>query len=453
MQRESSANFLNKLAKGAITSIAISSLLLFSGCGGSSDSSSSSGGGIEVTAVDGYIKDATLKDAFRLVATYIGNGKYTFSSSPIYPITLTGGKYEDTNATFDINMTAESGDIVSPITTFVENNSTLLGKLINLGLSGNPGTYSDFAVDFVDTNNTDLAKLAQLLYVAEKNATLLNAFKARLTANNPTSLNELFTLCEADINSTISTGFAQQYRVFLNKVKTLSISVSNYEKDLKIYKNDLNVDLSQTLTHNGVTYGQVISPYTGRIWLDRNLGASRVCQNLNDTACFGDYYQWGRGADGHEKVNSTTTNIQATSIDAPGYKFIIPSSNDDWLAPGIDDNGSIRMANWSKTDGSSICPVGFRVPASDEFLTFLSTQQQATVGIFRGTTPEAVFNGFLKLPTTGVRTGGNQDFAYWTGSFDNFSKFMGIGSANGVIGSMGSIQSYPGKPVRCIKAE
>ena len=32
-----------------------------------------------------------------------------------------------------------------------------------------------------------------------------------------------------------------------------------------------------SITHNGVTYGFVTSPYTGKVWLDRNLGAARVC--------------------------------------------------------------------------------------------------------------------------------------------------------------------------------
>lgn len=33
----------------------------------------------------------------------------------------------------------------------------------------------------------------------------------------------------------------------------------------------------------------VTSPHTGRIWMDRNLGASRVCTSINDEQCFGDY--------------------------------------------------------------------------------------------------------------------------------------------------------------------
>jgi hypothetical protein len=55
---------------------------------------------------------------------------------------------------------------------------------------------------------------------------------------------------------------------------------------------------------NGLTYGLVLSPDTGRVWLDRNLGASQVCTSVTDTACYGDLYQWGRAKDGHESRDS-----------------------------------------------------------------------------------------------------------------------------------------------------
>jgi hypothetical protein len=40
--------------------------------------------------------------------------------------------------------------------------------------------------------------------------------------------------------------------------------------------------------------------HTGKVWLDRNLGARQVCTSSTDAACFGDLYQWGRAKDGHE---------------------------------------------------------------------------------------------------------------------------------------------------------
>ena len=46
----------------------------------------------------------------------------------------------------------------------------------------------------------------------------------------------------------------------------------------------------------------------GRVWMDRNLGASQVATSSTDTNSYGDLYQWGRGADGHQLRISNTTS-------------------------------------------------------------------------------------------------------------------------------------------------
>ena len=38
----------------------------------------------------------------------------------------------------------------------------------------------------------------------------------------------------------------------------------------------------------------------GQTWMDRNLGARQVANAINDVFSYGNYYQWGRSADGHE---------------------------------------------------------------------------------------------------------------------------------------------------------
>jgi hypothetical protein len=55
---------------------------------------------------------------------------------------------------------------------------------------------------------------------------------------------------------------------------------------------------------DGLEYKLVLSPDTGRVWLDRNLGARQVCTSSTDAACYGDLYQWGRAKDGHESRTS-----------------------------------------------------------------------------------------------------------------------------------------------------
>ena len=153
------------------------------------------------------------------------------------------------------------------------------------------------------------------------------------------------------------------------------------------------------IIHNGLTYSTVTSPFTGRIWLDRNIGALRACVALNDTACYGDFIQWGRGLDGHELENSALTSTQAVDINNAGTSFIVSLvAPYDWVAVLIDDTLVNRSFNWSKTDGSSVCPVGYRVPTGVEIAietTSASTPVENNID---------AFNNFLKLPSAGHRT-------------------------------------------------
>ena len=153
--------------------------------------------------------------------------------------------------------------------------------------------------------------------------------------------------------------------------------------------------LNYDINHNGFSYESITSPYTNRIWLDKNLGAYEVCITLYDVACFGDYYQWGRDTDGHEKYTSSLTSTQATDIDNVGELFITSSTtyNYDW-AQEFDSDGALREAKWSKTDGSSVCPKEYRVPTAQEL-------SDETINIEE---PTQQFNNFLNLPYSGYRS-------------------------------------------------
>jgi hypothetical protein len=225
----------------------------------------------------------------------------------------------------------------------------------------------------------------------------------------------MFTLASRDINNSTILTSIEKLRInsLLNKTKSFTDSASNMEIFTKVYK--LNLNTTATITHNGITYGTVTSPYTGRIWLDRNLGASEICTksrrsfstngnyNISQQSCYGDYYQWGREDDGHQESNSTITTNLATTITSVGNSFIKNfSSPYDWLDVNnntVDDNGSLRSAKWSKTDGTSICPVGFRVPTEAE----LTAETTGLNGADDVTNRDGAFNNFLKLPSAGIR--------------------------------------------------
>jgi hypothetical protein len=89
-------------------------------------------------------------------------------------------------------------------------------------------------------------------------------------------------------------------------------------------------------TFNGLEY-QLVTSITGRVWLDRNLGASQVATAFDDSDAYGDLYQWGRLTDGHEKRTSSVT-LTLSTTDVPGHDDFIASSVSpyDWRSPQND---------------------------------------------------------------------------------------------------------------------
>ena len=188
-------------------------------------------------------------------------------------------------------------------------------------------------------------------------------------------------------------------------VKATDSSTNFSTKDVTVSITDVNelVTFQSGDTWNGKVYNIVTSPITGKRWLDRNLGATQACVSSTDTLCYGDYYQWGRLADGHEKSNSTTTATQASTITSVGNQFI--TGNYDWTT--ADADGSLRTAQWSKADGTGVCPVGFRVPTQTELATetldYAGIDNTST-GAVKVIDSATAFSNFLKFPVAGYRS-------------------------------------------------
>ena len=89
-----------------------------------------------------------------------------------------------------------------------------------------------------------------------------------------------------------------------------------------------NFILDDGIQFHGKSYKPVTSPHTGRVWLDRNIGASRVCTSYDDAQCYGDCYQWGRGYDGHQDSGSSTTPVQAEYYTIAGCGVFIDTDGD-----------------------------------------------------------------------------------------------------------------------------
>ena len=115
------------------------------------------------------------------------------------------------------------------------------------------------------------------------------------------------------------------------------------------------------LIHNGLFYEDITSS-TGEIWLDRNLGASRVATAANDSNAYGDLYQWGRNSDGHHPRTNTSAISGPVAAGNEGGNFItVNASPNDWLSTQDDTrwNGATKGTH-------DPCPDGYRVPTETE---------------------------------------------------------------------------------------
>ncbi|OXA85305.1 hypothetical protein B0A66_19885 [Flavobacterium hercynium] len=197
-----------------------------------------------------------------------------------------------------------------------------------------------------------------------------------------------------------------------------------------------------TCTFRRTTEVPTVRGRAGKIWMAFNLGATAPASSATDAAQYGDYYQWGRGTDGHEKVNSPV-NPNLSTGDNPGHGNFITSTNLplDWR--------STSNANlWQGVNGiNNPCPAGFRIPTLQEWENEFNAS-----GIVDSAT---AFNSVLKLPLAGerdLRTGAFTDagtaFSYWTSTTSgNFSMIKYSASSFGNAG----VYRASGYSVRCIK--
>ena len=195
-------------------------------------------------------------------------------------------------------------------------------------------------------------------------------------------------------------------------------------------------------------YGTVTTA-TGRIWMDRNLGASRVALSSTDTQAYGDYYQWGRPADGHQTQylnNGFTYTKSSTSVPSNSL-FILPQdSSDDWIS--APDNTLWTGAN----PANNPCPFGFRIPTEAEWAS-----EQAT---WSSNNSAGAFASPLKLPVPGwISTWHSNAFFTAKDAFGVYPtqtaysngqvKYLGIEPNNSWFDT--NIFKYMGMPCRCIK--
>lgn len=185
----------------------------------------------------------------------------------------------------------------------------------------------------------------------------------------------------------------------------------------------------------------------GRIWMDRNLGASRLATHIDDSGAFGFLYQWGRLSDGHQNRSSSITN-STSNKNVPGHgNFILAPSDGkfDWRVP---QNNSL----WQGVNGvNNPCPQGFRLPTQAEW--------QREIDSWSSNDAHNAFKSPLKLTMAGVRIY-NDGFIVRPGSYGSYatstvysvgSDFFELGGLGGSIAKIvGGGPRGNGRSVRCI---
>jgi uncharacterized protein (TIGR02145 family) len=186
----------------------------------------------------------------------------------------------------------------------------------------------------------------------------------------------------------------------------------------------------------------VTNPATGKVWMDRNLGATQVATSSADAASYGDLYQWGRRSDGHQcRTSPTTTELSLLDQPANGYFIITQSAPVDWRSPQ-------NVNLWQGVNGANNpCPSAYRTPTETELnAERLSWSQNNSAGAFASPLKWTLAGyRFLDGQLNAVSSEGG----YWTSTLSTMqSRYLNFYSGGTLMSNSPRVFGYS---VRCIK--
>jgi hypothetical protein len=180
----------------------------------------------------------------------------------------------------------------------------------------------------------------------------------------------------------------------------------------------------------------ITNPKTGKTWMDRNLGAKRAAISPTDEAAYGDLYQWGRAADGHQCRNPVFISTLSSSDQPTHGNFIFSPYADDWRSPRNDNL-------WQGVNGvNNPCPNGYRLPTRNELDEEMLSWNSA-----------GAFGSPLKLTMAGVVSGqysGGGDIGFYWSSSVNYNEVWALVITRPGYGKEQTLRINGGS-VRCIK--
>ncbi len=248
-----------------------------------------------------------------------------------------------------------------------------------------------------------------------------------------------------------------KYSVTTKGLGSFTLVVVNLKENTKYYARSFAINekgivygieqnfttLFKEITRDFKTTVVEVTSKSGRIWMDRNLGASQIATSSTDINAYGDLYQWGRASDGHQLRNSQNSSQQSSSDLPNSSNFILsPISTMNWRVPKND-------GLWQGVNGTNnVCPTGFRLPTKEEWVIEMSywIPKNAT----------GAYLSPLKLTIGGARSfesggiyGVSESGFYWSSSIGGQNTATDL-----VFGAGASLNDNPrgdGFSVRCIK--
>jgi len=194
---------------------------------------------------------------------------------------------------------------------------------------------------------------------------------------------------------------------------------------------------------DGLTYGTVTGA-DGNCWMDRNLGATQVATAYNDTASYGDLYQWGRLRDGHQ-IRTSATTLTLSSTDVPGNSSFIKSQSSpyDWRSP---QNNNL----WSDVNRTNnVCPAGWHVPTQQQWAAWVTAASVTNSATAYSSNLKLTLAGNRDFFSAGIYVQGSSG-DYWSSSLTGpYAYYLSFDS-----GGVNPVTSYGrayGFSVRCMK--
>lgn len=216
-----------------------------------------------------------------------------------------------------------------------------------------------------------------------------------------------------------------------------------------------------TFTYQGqtVTYATVRAA-DGKIWLQQNLGSSQIATASNDASSYGDYFQWGRWDDGHQKTTSPTVSAPVPNnpegLQIPSNAFITGTGANGWWSNNLlTDKWEVSTPeNATDVNGCDPCKAlgeQWKMPSQTDWTDLKNAENISN--------PATAFSSSLKLSAAGYRSNSSAGYTfigerlyYWSSTpSSSGSKYFYVSSliANPAAGAVRG----QGSSIRCVLAQ